>query len=62
MKSLVRFLVGLLAPFILIFGGAALVGIGVEYDVNVLAWIGGIAVVCGLLWGLWIFFLDESAF
>ena len=60
MKVLFRFILGLLAPFILVFGGGALVGLGVEYDSTTLVWMGGIAVVCGLLWGCWLLFLDES--
>ena len=48
----IRFVVGLLAPFVLIFGGAGLIGIGFEYDYNVLVWAGGIVAICGLLWGL----------
>ena len=57
----VRFLVGLLAPFVFVFGGAGLVGIGLEYDINILVWAGGIATICGLLCGCWMFFLDGAA-
>ena len=61
MKTFVRFVVGLLAPFALIFGGAALLGFGVEHEYEVLAWSGGIATLCGLLWGCWLLLLDGSS-
>lgn len=60
MKEIIRFLVGLAAPFILIFGGAGLVGIGVEYDIDILGYAGAIITVCGLLWGCWLWLLGSS--
>lgn len=56
-----RFVVGLLAPFILIFGGGGLIGIGVEYEFEILAWVGAVSTVCGLLWGGWLLLLDGSS-
>ena len=61
MKDIVRFLVLLAAPFILIFGGGGLVGLGLEHEIEFLAWVGAIAVVCGLLWGCWMFFVSSSS-
>ncbi len=61
MKQIIRFVVGLLAPFILILGGGGLIGIGVEYEFEILAWVGAVSVVCGLLWGGWLLLLDGSS-
>ena len=60
MKSFMRFLLGLFAPLILVFGGAGLAGLGAEYDFDALIWAGGIAIVSGLLWGCWILLLADS--
>ena len=60
MKEIVRFILGLLAPFILIFGGGGLLGFGIEHDYDVLAWAGAIATLSGLLWGGWLLFLDGA--
>lgn len=60
MKQLLRFIVGLLAPFILIFGGGGLIGVGIEYEFEIVAWAGLAASVCGLLWGCWLLFMDGA--
>ena len=51
MRDLLRFIVGLLAPFILIFGGAGLVALGFEYQKTFLLWTGGVVALAGVLWG-----------
>lgn len=60
-KQLVRFVLGLLAPFILIFGGGGLVGIGIEYELPIIGWIGAVSGACGLLWGAWLLLLDGAS-
>ncbi len=61
MRGLVRFLVTLATPFILIFGGAGLFGLGVEHEINVLIWTGGLAFVAGVLWVLWVAFINGDS-
>lgn len=61
MKRFIRFVLGLLAPFILVFGGAGLVGLGLEHDLRFLVWAGAIATACGLLWGCWLLLLDGES-
>lgn len=50
-RSFVQFLVGLLAPFVLVFGGAGLTVWGWKADWSWLLWTGAITVGAGLLWG-----------
>lgn len=61
MKKIIRFIVGLAAPFILVFSGAGLIGYGIENEYETLAWIGLVVTVCGLIWGFWLYFLADSA-
>ena len=61
-RWLLRFLVILATPFILIFGGAGLFGLGLEYGWNVLVWAGGLAFLAGLVWCLWLVFLEGGSF
>ncbi len=58
LKDLLRSLVGIAAPFILIFGGAGIAGLGLEYKIEFLLWTGGISVVSGLIWGCWLLLLN----
>lgn len=60
MKTLARFLVALLAPFVLIFGGAGLVGLGLDREVPFLIWTGLVVLGAGLLWCLFLWFWAES--
>lgn len=57
MHGFIRFLVVLLTPFILIVGGGALMGYGIENEHDVLAWTGIAMVGAGVIWGLvvWLF-------
>ena len=51
---------GIVAPFVLVFGGAGIVGIAVEYEIEFLVWAGLLLLVCGLLWMLGLFFLASE--
>lgn len=55
MKSLLRFLLGLLMPLILIAGGGALIGWGVTHDWPIMIWTGLAMIGAGILWGLFLF-------
>ncbi len=57
MRDIVRFLVGIAAPFLLIFTGSGLIGLGMEYKIEFLLWAGGVTAACGLLWGCWLWLL-----
>ena len=61
-KEIVAMLMGVFAPFILVFGGAGLVGAGVEWKINFLVWAGGIVILIGLVLGLFMYFSDGDIF
>ncbi|MEE4300079.1 MAG: hypothetical protein V2J24_11620 [Pseudomonadales bacterium] len=60
MKELARFLVVLLAPFVLIFGGAGVIALGVEREIEFLIWTGLIVLGSGLLWCLFLYLWADS--
>lgn len=60
MKDLIRFLVGLFAPFALIFGGAAIVGAGTHFSIPFLIWTGAVVVLAGIVWGAFLMFVNSS--
>lgn len=60
MKSLARFLVALLAPFVFVFGGAGLIAVGLEHEIEFLLWTGLILLAAGLLWCLWLYLQAEA--
>lgn len=63
MKTLVRFLVGLAMPFVLVFGGAGLIGLGLDGQVDFLVWAGLIVFAVGLLWCLGLYlWIDAGTF
>jgi hypothetical protein len=55
MKSVIRFIVGLLMPIILIGIGGGIGGLGVVNEWPVLAFIGLAFIGAGVLWGIFIF-------
>lgn len=58
-----KFLVTLATPFILIFGGAGLFGLGIHFELAFLMWAGALVFLAGLAWCLWVAFInDESLF
>ena len=61
-KNLFKSLMGILAPFILVFGGAGLVGLGIEWKINFLVWTGGITILIGLILGFFMYFSDGDFF
>ena len=56
MKSLIRFIVGLLMPVILIASGGALIGWGITNNWQILAWMGLALAIAGVIWGLFLWF------
>ena len=60
MKSLARFLVVLLTPFVFVFGGAGLLVLGLDHQSSFLAWTGTIDLAAGLLWCLGLWLLADS--
>lgn len=60
MKDILRFLISLAAPFILIGGGAMLMGAGAEYEWNILVYAGGAMIVAGVIWGLFLWLAGSS--
>lgn len=60
MKDILRFLISLAAPFILIGGGAMLMGTGAEYEWNVLIYAGGAMILAGVVWGLFLWLAGSS--
>ena len=64
MKDILRSLLGLLVPFLLIGGGALVIGAGLEYDWNILTYAGGAFVLAGIVWGviLWMHATAGSSF
>ena len=60
MKDILRFLISLAAPFILIGGGAMLMGAGAEYEWNILVYAGGAMIVAGIIWGLFLWLAGSS--
>ena len=61
-KGFLKSLMGILAPFILVFGGAGLVGLGIEWKFNFLVWTGGITILIGLILGFFMYFSDGDLF
>jgi hypothetical protein len=61
-KGFLKSLMGILAPFILVFGGAGLVGLGIEWKINFLVWTGGITILIGLILGFFMYFSDGDFF
>ena len=55
-----RFVVSLLMPVVLIFGGGGLAVFGIEQDWSWLVWLGLIVVGAGILWGVIIFLWADS--
>lgn len=55
MRRLIGFIVTLLMPILLIGGGGALAGWGLDNDINMLVYIGLAMIAAGLVWGLVIF-------
>lgn len=60
MKDILRFLLGLLAPFLLIGGGALLMGAGAEYEWNILIYAGGALILAGIVWGIFLWMHSTS--
>lgn len=60
MKALARFLVALLGPFVLVFGGAGLIGLGLDHEVPALTWTGLVVFGGGLLWCLFLWLWADS--
>lgn len=60
MKDILRFLISLAAPFILIGGGAMLMGAGAEYEWNILIYAGGAMILAGAVWGLFLWLAGSS--
>ena len=60
MKDLLRFLFWLFAPVLLIIGGGALVGIGLNNSYAFIGWAGAAMVLAGIIWGAVMFFLHSS--
>ena len=60
MKDILRFLISLAAPFILIGGGAMLMGAGAEYEWNILIYAGGAMILAGVVWGLFLWLAGSS--
>lgn len=58
MKALLRVLLAIAAPFLFVFGGAGLIGFGIDHDVRFLVWTGGVLVLSGLVWGLFMWLFD----
>ncbi len=59
-NGLLRFLMGLLAPIILIIAGAGVAAAGIDLAVSFLFWAGALLVVAGVIWGLFLYFVAES--
>lgn len=58
LKSLLRIIVFILAPFALIFGGAAMAGFGADQEWGWLTWTGLILVAAGLIWAFVLFLMS----
>ncbi len=54
-----RFLVGILAPFVLILLGAGVTALGLKLGWSILIWGGLLALAAGLIWGLILFFAGD---
>jgi hypothetical protein len=52
LRGLVKFLVAVLAPILLVLGGAGLAALGVSTGWYVLLWTGLIIAGIGLIWGI----------
>lgn len=55
MKSIIRFIIGLLMPIILIAGGGMLAGLGLNNDWQFVVWAGIAMVGAGIVWGFFLF-------
>lgn len=64
MRALIRFLVSLFMPVILIGGGGAIIGWGLNNTWPILTYAGLAMVAAGLIWGLvlWLWAHDGSLF
>jgi hypothetical protein len=60
-RDLTRFLISLATPFILIFGGAGMIGLGFEFEVKFLLWAGVLVFLAGIAWCLWVAFITEDS-
>ncbi|MEE4298264.1 MAG: hypothetical protein V2J24_02380 [Pseudomonadales bacterium] len=50
----------LLAPFVMLFGGAGLIGLGLDRDVSFLVWTGLVVFAGGVLWCLFLYLWADS--
>ena len=50
-KSLISGFLAVLIPIGMVIGGAALIGVAVDNEWTILAWIGGGLLIAGLVWG-----------
>ena len=60
LRWLVRTLLAILIPIVLVIGGGALVGVGINYSLPVVMWIGIALLAAGIIWGL-VLFLSEGS-
>ncbi|MEO0872109.1 MAG: hypothetical protein AAFY19_09155 [Pseudomonadota bacterium] len=60
MRSLIRFVLGLIMPIVLLAAGAGMAGLGLDREWNWLVWAGLIVAGAGIVWGLFLFFLADS--
>ena len=51
LKTIASGITQLLIPILMVIGGAALAGYGIDNDLRTLAWIGGGLLLAGLIWG-----------
>lgn len=56
LKATVRFVFGLIAPFLVIFVGALLTGWAIHNEYEVLTWAGLVIIGAGVFWGLVLYF------
>ena len=59
-RWLLRTVLAVIAPVLLILGGAALAGLGLDRELPFLIWTGLIVAACGLLWGAWLLLLADA--
>ena len=60
MRGFAGLLVALLAPFVLRFGSAGLIGLGLHREVPFLVWTGLVAFAGGALWCLFLYLWADS--
>ena len=54
-KSILSAVLSVFAPVLLVFAGAGITSLGLNYDYDIVTWTGLIVIGAGILWGIGIF-------